>query len=96
MPVLGLEVFAVTDIVSDGTATNAVALAALGLCAAMIKLVQSSISGDREERRLENEVRLEEAKAQVRIQETLNAHTHAVRELTAWIQQLHHLVDKAG
>lgn len=96
MPVLGLELFATTDIVSDGTATNAVAIAALALCGAMLKVVQSSINGDREDRRLENEVRLEEAKAQVRIQETLNSHTLAVRELTSWVRQLHHLVDKAS
>ena len=76
------------EIISDTNALAGVAIAALGLCTLLIKMLQSNANNEREDRHLEQEVKKLEMQAQIKLQEVLSAQVLAIRELTEVTKKL--------
>ena len=76
------------EIISDTNALAGVAIAALGLCTLLIKMLQSNANNEREDRHLEQEVKKLEMQAQIKLQEVLSAQILAIRELTEVTKKL--------
>lgn len=89
-----VPVMFLTEVVGDTTATSGVALAAIGLCTLLIKVIQINTTNDRNDRAEERQVRKEEALAMHKLVEALNSQSTAIKELRQFVERRE--LDKTG